>query len=399
MIKNVIPKLLATLVVAFVFSLPSFAQYTASETKTLAKAQSYYEKNKYDKAISTLIKVQTEHVFDNELWERRCVYEYDRYQSQLIADYIDILNNAGKGQTNFDLSKLKSTAYHSALVSACSSATLLCPQQENASWILHAEFLEPSVDTAVSDEAIEAYNKASEDYANANFSAAIRAYEKALQLDSNFYEANNKIAMCYYRDEKFEKAIPYFQKVIRLQPGMLDPRQNLVNCYTQLSRWQDAYGACVDGIIAYPDIRYFMKLDAICTKLGKTFDRHWMKRDYFPNMISANEQATTSEDPWTYYRLAKDKVFEFCNEEGIIKKKIEFTDQKYLECYSWEFMLKKTDTEKREFGFARKVQKDGFLDCYAMVSMYHIFFSQQYADFSKHNAERIRIYINTYLVK
>ncbi len=390
---------MATLVAAFIFSLPAFAQYTASETKSLAKAHSYYEKNKYDKAISTLVKVQEEHIYDNELWERRCVYEYDRYQSQLFVDITAILNKAEKGQTSFDLSKLKSSVYRSQMINACSNATLLCPQQENASWILHAQFLEPTVDTLVSKEAKEAYDKASEDYAAGNFSTAIRAYEKALKLDSNFYEANNKIAMCYFRDEKFEKAIPYFQKAIRLQPEMLDPRQNLVNCYTQLNRWQDAYGACVDGIIIYPDIRYFVKLDAICSKLGKTFDRHWMKRVYLPNMIGLNEQETTNEVPWTYYRLAKDQVFEFCNEEGIIKKKIEFTGQKYLECYSWEFMLKKSETEEREFGFARKVQKDGFLDCYAMVSMYHISFCDQYTDFSKNNAERIRTYINTYLVK
>lgn len=399
MIKNATTKGLLVLVVTFILSIPALAQYSASEVKSLEKAKSYYDKGKYDKAIATLKKVQEEHVYDNNLWERRCAYEYDRYQVQLFADYTEILKKASKGVTTFDFSKLKSTAYHSELVGACTTATLICPQQENASWMLHAEFIEPSVDTAVSDEAIEAYNKGSDDFSNGSFSAAIRAYERALKIDSNYFEATHKIGICYARDEKYEKAIPYFKKAILLEPNMLNPRQNLVDCYMTLRSWQDAYSACVDGIIVYPDIRYFVKMDEICNKLGKTFDRHWMKRLYLPNMIAATDQANPSGEPWMYYRQAKDKVFEFCTEDGIIKKKIEFTDQKYLESYSWEFMLKKTSSDNDDFAFAREVQKAGYLDCYAMVSMYHIFFSQQYIDFSKNNTERIRTYINTYLVK
>lgn len=77
---------------------------------------------------------------------------------------------------------------------------------------------------------------------------------------------------------------------------------------------------------------------------------------------------------------------------------MDFTDQKYLEVFAWELMLNKTETEEQEFGFARKMQKEGYLDCFAMVSMYHISFSDQYIDFAK-NPDRIRKYIDTYLVK
>lgn len=392
-------KCLLSLAVTFILSIPALAQYSAAEIKTIEKAKGYYSKSKYDKAIATLKKVQLNHFYSNELWELRCAYEYDRYQTQLIADFMSILKKAEKGSTNFDFSKLKSTAYRSELIGACSTSTLVCPKQETASWILHEQFIEPTVDTAVADETKEAYNKASDDYSASNYTAAIRAYEKALKMDSNYYGATYKIAMCYYKDEKFEKAIPFFKKAIRIEPTMLDPRQNLVNCHMKLKSWQDAYNACVDGIVVYPDIRYFVKLDEICDKLGKSFNRHWMERDYMPSMITSTVQTTIADEPWSYYRQAKDKISEYCNDDGIVNKKLEFTDQKYLESYSWEFMLKKTDTEDKEFGFARKVQKDGYLDCFAMVSMYHISFSEQYSDFSKHNADRIRTYINTYLVK
>lgn len=400
MIKNATGKCLHAIIAAFIFLIPVRAQnYSPAEVKLIEKSESYYQAGKYDKSIAALQKVQAAHFYDNALWERRCAYEYDRYQFQLITDVTNILKKAAKGTTNFDFDKLKSTGYRTEMVTACSMATLVCPKQETASWVLHEQFIEPSVDTAVSEAAKEQYNSASDDYISANYTAALRAYEKALKLDSTYYNATYKIAMCYFKDEKYEKAIPYFQKAIKLEPTMLDPRQNLVNAYMKQNRWQEAYNTCVDGIVVYPDVRYFTKMEEICEKLGKTFNRHWIPRDYAPNMINSTTQSTIAEDPWSFYRDAKNKLSDYCSKEGIVKKKIEFTGQKYLEPYSWEFMLKKTKPEDTQFDFAREMQAAGYLDCFAMVSMYHIAFSEQYEDFSKHNADRIRTYINTYLVK
>ncbi|CAN5342464.1 hypothetical protein BH09BAC5_BH09BAC5_13780 [soil metagenome] len=399
MLKNATSKFLLASVVAFIFSISAFAQYSASEVKTIEKSKSLYQKGKYDKAIATLKKVQNGHFYDNDLWELRCNYEYDRYEVQFINDITKLLKQIKKGSTNFDLSKLKSTGYRTEMIGSCSMATLVCPKQETASWILHEQFLEPSVDSAVSDEAKDEFNKGSMDYSDKNYSNAIRSYEMALKLDSNYYNATYKLAMCYYKNENFEKAIPYFLKAIAIENEMLDPRQNLANCYIKTENWQEAYNTCVDGIILYPDIRYFSKMEDICEKLGKKFNRHWMSRDYLPSMLSSSTQLGIQDEPWSFYRQAKDKIGDYCNDDGIVTKKVEFTDQKYLEAYSWEFMLKKTTTEDGQFGFARMVQKDGFLDCFAMVSMYHISFSHQYIDFSKKNADRIRTYINTYLVR
>ncbi len=396
--KNLPMKCLLSLLVALLFSIPVLAQqYSSSETKSIEKAKSLYAKGKYDKSIATLKKVQAVHFYDNDLWEMRCVIEQDRYSAQLLTDFLAILK---KGSADFDFDKLKSTQYHQEMVNACSIATLVCGKQETASKVLHEQFIEPSgVDSAVSDEAKEELNKGSDDYTNSNYPDAIRAYQKALKLDSNYYYANYKIGLCYYFDEKYEKAVPYFRKAISIEPKMLDPRQHLVTSLMKTKNWQDAYEACVDGIIAYPDIRFFTKMEEIADKLGKTFNRHWMSRDYLPSMLTSTTQDPITAEPWSYYREAKNKISDYCNDEGIVKKKLEFTEQKYLEAYSWEYMLKKSDTEDGEFGFARKMQTAGYLDCYAMVSMYHIAFSEQYEDFASKNADRIRKYIGTYLVK
>lgn len=399
MTKNATLKGVIAVLVTLVLSIPAFAQYTSSEAKSIQKSKDLYNKGKYDKAISTVKKVQNAHLYDNDLWQLRCIYEYDRYETQLLKDIIAILNKAAKGATTFDTEKMKSTTYYSEMIVACYSATLLCEKQEMASLILHEKYLEPSVDTAISDDASEQYNKGNEAYNEQNYSTAIRAYEKALKIDSTYYRATNKIAMSYYKDEKYEKAIPFFRKAIRIEPRMLDPRQYLVSSHMKLKQWQEAYNACVDGIIQYPDVRYFTKLEEIAEKLGKTFNRHWMSRDYMPNVVTSASQTPITDEPWSYYRQAKDKISDYCNDDGVIKKSQSLTEMKYLETYSWEFMLKKSDTENKEFGFARKMQEAGYLDCFVMVSMYHITFSEQYDDFSKKNADRIRTYIDTYLVK
>jgi len=68
-----------------------------------------------------------------------------------------------------------------------------------------------------------------------------------------------------------------------------------------------------------------------------------------------------------------------------------------MEVYSWEFMLDKG--QGSELSFARKMNEAGYLDCYVFISMYHISFHEQFAKWSKDNKDRVKTYIDTYLVK
>lgn len=48
---------------------------------------------------------------------------------------------------------------------------------------------------------------------------------------------------------------------------------------------------------------------------------------------------------------------------------------------------------------ARKMQKDGYLDCYVLVSLYHYDFYSQYLDFSTKYKDKIAEYYKKYIVK
>lgn len=400
MIKTSPWKGLFTLI-AFLMVVPAFSQaYTSAETKSIEKSKTFYKNEKYDKAVSTITKVQNAHPHDAELWQLRVQYEYTRYQVQYYEDILAILKKAQKkGTVEVDFNALKSSQYEMELVSACYLATLYAPNQDLASSVIHDQFIKPSADTSISDEAKDLKSTGDEEYTNGNYSSAIRKYEKAIGEDSNYYGATYKMAFAYYKDEKYDKAETWFMRAIKLQPEMLDPRYYLVECYIEEKNWDMAYSACIDGMIQYPFSGYFTQMDKICDKKDKTFKLHWMERDYSPNMLNLTSQSSITDEPWSHYRSAKEKIADYCNDEGIIKKSQTITDQKYLESYSWELMLKKTETEDHEFGFARKQQEQGYLDCFSFFSMFHIAFWDQYAHFRDANHDRLKAYIETQLIK
>ena len=60
-------------------------------------------------------------------------------------------------------------------------------------------------------------------------------------------------------------------------------------------------------------------------------------------------------------------------------------------------MLKNSDDT--ELDKVKKIYKDGWLDCYVMVTCYHYDFYDQYLDFTSENKDRISTYFDTYMIK
>lgn len=391
-------------VIAFatlLFLSPLSAQsYTVAETKAFEKSKSLYDKKKYDKAIETLNKVLFAHVHDEQLWQYRVLYEKTRYDQAWEKDLEYIIKKASNPNgATIQLDKLESLKYRDEMLFACYGATLYAPHQDLASLLLHENYNEPSVDTLVGDQAKEYLNKGI-DAQNRNDNAeAIRYFEKAFREDTTYFTAASDLAYAYYKDEKFEKAIEWFTRASRLQPEMLEPRFYIIEIYMDQKDWQKAYTACLDAMIEYPFTGYFTRMETICGKLDKTFSLHWMERDYFPAVVSIQNQEQATSQPWSFYTGAKDKLAAYCDEQGIVKKSNSVTDSKYLEVYSWEYMLKKSDDDTKEIGFARRMQEQGYLDCFSMFSMYHITFSEQYHHFRDSNRSRLRTYIETVLIK
>jgi len=167
MTKNAALKSVFALLVALVLSVPSFAQYTSSEEKAINKSISLYKADKYDKAISSLEKVQNAHPFDSQLWGYRVVFERDRYNAEYNKILTTVIKQASAGK-NIKINSTKLTEYKISMLVSCLQATMYSEKQELASSILRNYLVDPEVDTTISESAKDDYNDGDKEYNNEN---------------------------------------------------------------------------------------------------------------------------------------------------------------------------------------------------------------------------------------
>jgi len=373
-----------------------FAQLGEADTKQYNKSVKLYNKGKHDKAIGILDKVQAGNLQNDELWDVRVQMEYGRYINQLQKDISTAQKKfSGSRDQNNYINNGKSATYEIEMLAACSRATLYCEKQERASMLLRI-FLVDKGEGKPDKEAKEEFDKGEEKFTAKDFNGAIRCYKKAIEIDSTYYKATLYLGDAYFNNEDYDKALLWYKKACDMRPNLLEPRKYLTDAYMKQKNWKEAYDACIEGIAVYPDVGMFIKLEEICDKQGKTFNRHWVSRVNYPNS-NATVQEPVETAPWSYYRQAKTEIKFYCNQDGIITEETEKTKSKFMEVYSWEFMLDKG--QGSELSFARKMNEAGYLDCYVFISMYHISFHEQFAKWSKDNKDRVKTYIDTYLVK
>lgn len=384
------------------FVLSAFAQLTGKEISTVKKSEKYYSKGQYDKAIATLNKVLLPHETIGDLWGIMYTYQSDRYNAQKNKEMNDLMKQllgASKksGTITLNLDNNLSSQYYNEFVQSCYRATLCSDVQENAAVLLRAVYIDDEVDTAVPKEAKAKFDEGEQEFQKQNYSKAAQCYQAALALDSNYYKAGLYIGDSYWNDNQPEQALKYFKEAIRKKPNMLEPRKYLVDAYISMGDYEHAYTECVEAIIVHPDAGMFIKMQKIAKNLGKSFDRHWMPRTDYVNNPN-KEQSVPTDGSWKLYREAKTKIAPYCSSNGVIEKSNSLTKQKYLEAYSWEYMLTNSSSTQGEFDFARKMMNAGYLDCYVFISMYHVGLRDQYDHFVKDNQDRIREYFKLYLL-
>lgn len=394
-------KALLLVILCILSNIVSSQNYTSKETSAVKKSGVYYDAKKYDKAIKALTPVLSNHLTEDALWNLMVEYYYRRYAFEYTKDYEAIIKEvqkeAQKGNTaNINLKyQGKSQQYLFDLLNTCFRATLKCSKVAKASIYLRKYLIDTASDTAVSKDAKDKFNEGDDAFADEDYKKARQFYQEALYLDSNYYKATVYLGDAYFADKQPSKSISYFKKAILMRPDLLEPRKFLVDAYVNMESFDLAYDACIEAIIVHPDLTMFAELAEICGKLNKTFDRHWFARFYSINQMDVDQSEITDE-PWKYYREAKEKIAEYCNDDGVIIKQNKLTTQDYMEAYCWEYMLEKTTNS--DFNFAKKMLKEGYLDCYVLVSMYHFTLNKQFMDLASNNAEKIRKYFNKYLV-
>ena len=263
------------------------------------------------------------------------------------------------------------------LVYICRQATLNSDKAYRSCFYLRHVMVDKDIDSARSKEAKDNYLQGESNFHNSNFPEAIRYYEKALAVDSNYYAAKLYIGDAYYKMNEYPEAMKYYKQVAQKYPERLEPQRYVVDDLVESKDWAGALNQCINALLIYPDNTVFDRLGEIATQNHKTFNRRWVSRSYEINKIGVVQDALTDRD-WKYYREAKDKIAPFCDSNGVIVKPNDLTKQKYLESYAWEYMLNKSANP--DFGPARKMQQKGYLDCYVLISLFHYDVYGQFKD-------------------
>jgi tetratricopeptide (TPR) repeat protein len=395
------PRVIILTLLCALLTVETFAQSTVKNDKKYQKAVAYYQDDKVDKAIETLQPLLKTYENESDIWDAAMAFYFKRYQKQYKKEQTELTDQlmkslSGKkkgGEIVINISDL-SQDYLSDYINICYKATLKTTNG-TASMYLRKFLVDPQVDTAVSKEAKELFNQAEASFQKQDYGNSLKLYEQAIGKQPDYYQATLYKGDAYYFLKEYKDALIYFKKAADIHPDLLEPRKYITDAYGKLEKWEEAADACIDAIVVYPDEVMFVKLEDIAERLNKKFERHWMSRD-FVNKARSQQQVTAPE-PWKYYAEAKAKILPFCDSTGVISSANTLTKQKFLEPYCWEELLKNTTDPK--FDFAKQMQKEGYLDCYVFVSMFHYGIYDQYKTFSKDNKERIRKYLREYAMK
>lgn len=286
------------------------------------------------------------------------------------------------------------------------SATSKSSDAYYSSQMLRNYFIDEEKDTAVSDNAIKNFNEAEDEFGKKNFNEAAKLYKKALEEQPNFYKAALYMGDCFYHMGNYIEAIKSFKAAVDKFPKDLEARKYLIDAYAKENLFEKAMAEIFVAQTVYPDQSIaFAKMDDALYFTKQNSAIKWIPRGCLPNKIKDENSMDLNEyvpekqakvkAPWTFYQNSQSNIIKYCNNNGIITLPNELTQSKYMEVFAWEEMLKNSQDPSLET--ARKMQKDGYLDCYVLVTCFHYDIYSQYSDFAAKNKTKIIEYYNKYL--
>lgn len=391
--------------------------------KKMEKAYNLIEKNKVKEAEEYVEKILIENPDYGPGWIYLSKIRYKQYKDSKNMDTVfgnmvittkDSAGNEIKGNDSLAqrLSELlvtikPSKKAYNKYIYTLRKATTLANDAYYCSQVLRNNFVDKEVDTAVNKKALNYFDDAEREFEKKNYHDASRLYKRALDLQPDFYKAALYMGDCFYFLGNYADAITSFKASVNRFPDALEPRKFLIDAYAKEHLYQKAVDESIEAICVYPDFAIqFAKFEDALFLNNQRLNIKWTPRDVLPNKIDTVKIAEDVEeyipvekqkinDPWNYYVQARNEIVKRCNDKGIIENTSALRPE-YMEVLSWEYMLSKSNHPSLDH--ARNMQKEGYLDCYAMVTCFHFDFYDQFSHFATANQNRIREYFKKFIV-
>ena len=389
--------------------------------KKMEKVYALVEKEKYKDATENLEKLLEDNPEYGKGWDFLLKLRYKDYQDSKATD--GMFNNISVTTKDKKGKKAENDSMTNALVAMLSKyspskiafskylytirqALLSSEDAYQSSALLRSLNIDPETDTAVSKKALKFFNDAEQEFAKKNYAAAAKIYKRAIEEQPDFFKASLYMGDCFYFTEDYVNATEAFKTAVTTFPNLLEPRKYLIDSYAKQHLYDKCLDECVQAMCLYPDLIVAVKMDDAAYYMNKKIDFRWTPRTVMPNKIvdttlsSLNEykpeKPKTVNAPWSFYQKALDNMKPNCNSKGVVITPNKLSDAGYLEVYSWEEMLKNSTDPSLDQ--ARKMQKDGFLDCYVLITCFHYDFYDQYHDFVTKRKDKVLQYYKKYIV-
>jgi tetratricopeptide (TPR) repeat protein len=357
-----------------------------------------FKKGEIDKGIKMMNKI-VEEDGSNDNWSLLVDMYYYRwdYAKNVASGNLAALIGKTMGADMKEVKYASPATCYEDMIKACLAANNYS-QSPRASQIVRTHFIDHNPDTLVTEKAVKEFDTAEDFFEKKDYAKAKQHFLAAIKIDPGYYKATIYAGDMYWYLEDMDSACYYFRKGIAMQPTLLEPRKYLVDALGFQKKNADAFKECLEAIYIYPDQSMFMKMADLVKRNGKKFNLHWIKRGTLANSM-VNETKKTNDKTWQLYVDAKKDVEGYCSKEGLLMPSNSVTPTPYLEVYSWEKMLKNSKSLPNEMRFAEQMMKDGYLDCYVLLSMNTQLLYGQYKHFVANNKEKIKKYIETYLIE
>jgi tetratricopeptide (TPR) repeat protein len=390
--------------------------------KKMEKVYALVEKEKYKDATENLEKLLEDNPEFGKGWDFLSKLRYKDYEDSKLIDglfsgkmTVTTKDKDGKKTDNDSMSNAivdmiskisPSKRAYSKYIYTFRQALLTSDDAYHSSTILRQKKIDPETDTAVSKKALKYYNSAEGEFGKKNYEEAAKLYKRAIEEQPDFFKASLYMGDCFYFTGNYVNAAEAFRASVKTFPNLLEPRKYLIDTYGKQKLYDKCVEECIDAMFVYPDLSISEKMRDALYFLDKKLDFTWTPRAVMPNKIVDTTQSSLNEykpekpktvnAPWTFYQKALDSMKPNCNTKGVITTPNKLSDAGYLEVYSWEEMLKNSTDPSLEQ--ARKMQKDGFLDCYVLVTCFHYDFYDQYHDFVTKRKDKVMQYYKKYIV-
>ncbi len=403
-VKPVIAVLLAAI------TLGAKAQ-TADLEKKIAKSEKLVESGKYEDAEKLMMGALSKYPYSYEGWNalstaQLYIYEQKQQSDKSFAGFkITATNAEGKDISNDStVQTLKnmlesykpSDSYKRHILNTGRVATCMYRGAVTPAVLIRIYYVDSAI-AAPKPDANKQFNLAEKEFQSRNYTAAANYYKKAIELDPNFYKAKLYLGDVYYATKRYNLAITEFKEAVNTRPDLIEPRKYLIDALAKSDQYEQAFAESVEGMMVYPDVSLMVMVEDAAQYAGNSnYSLHWVQRGVLPNSKTAKgldevdmPLKIEGTEHWRYYAEALDKVKAHTNAKGIIGTN-ETTQEKYLEVYSWEYMLAKSDAKQLEF--ARKMKEKGYLDCYVLISNFHYDLLEQYRDLVANNRDKVKSY-------